>query len=222
MNWQEFFKIDSIVFTIFNYPVSYIELIGTLAGIIAVWLAAKSNLLTWPIGLINIILFFFIYFQIHLYSDMFLQVYYFIISIYGWVYWKQKSLNKGAIYQLNLSQRIKFGIVILILSAILGYFISHIHQVFPKLFTSPASFPYVDTFVAVSSIVANTLLARRVIDNWLLWIIVNVTCIYIYIQRGVYIIAFEFLIFLGIAVYALFYWKKLINSQNNPHQFQQI
>ena len=91
---MSYFYIDNTFFTLLDYPISYLEFFGTIAGIIAVWLAAKSNILTWPIGLINIGLFFIIFFQVQLYSDMFLQVYFFGISIYGWYNWVYEKKNK--------------------------------------------------------------------------------------------------------------------------------
>ncbi|MBK9960819.1 MAG: nicotinamide mononucleotide transporter [Saprospiraceae bacterium] len=82
----EFFNVGHTMFSLLGYPVSYMEFVGTVFGIAGVWLAAKANILTWPVGLVNIILFFLIFYQVQLYSDMFLQIYFFMISLYGWFF----------------------------------------------------------------------------------------------------------------------------------------
>jgi len=71
-----FFDINNIAFTVLNYPISYVELIGTLFGFISVYLAAKANILTWSTGIINELFLFIMFFQIQLYADMFLQIYF--------------------------------------------------------------------------------------------------------------------------------------------------
>src|SRR5688500_11296213 len=84
---MNFFDIDQIFFTIWGYEMSYLEFFGTIAGAIAVCLSAKANVWSWPIGLINVTLFFFLFYQVQLYPDMFLQVFFFITNIMGWWRW---------------------------------------------------------------------------------------------------------------------------------------
>lgn len=83
----DFLNINNICLTPFGYPLSYVELVGILTGLLSVWLAAKSHILTWPIGLVNVAAFFFLFYQVCLYSDMLLQVFFFVTTCYGWYYW---------------------------------------------------------------------------------------------------------------------------------------
>ena len=83
------FSVDLIVFTVLGYPVSYIEFFGTGLYLWSVWLIARRNRLTWPVGLVSVLLFLVIYYQIRLYSDMLEQVYYLGASLYGWWYWSR-------------------------------------------------------------------------------------------------------------------------------------
>lgn len=205
---MEYFSIKNIFFSIIDYPISYIEFVGTIAGIIAVYLAAKSDIKTWPIGLINIVLFFIIFFQVQLYSDMFLQIYFFGISIYGWIFWDKDF--KHAVPVKLLSHRDRWIVVGICFfgTIILGYFISRIHEFFPSVFTHPAAYPYADTFVAVASIIANTLMARRILENWILWILVDILCVYLYFTKQIVFVSFEYLVFLGLAIYGYYLWHK--------------
>ncbi|MEP7195631.1 MAG: nicotinamide riboside transporter PnuC [Saprospiraceae bacterium] len=214
---MNFFNINHVFFSILHYPVSYIEFIGSIAGIIAVWLAAKSKLLTWPIGIINIVLFFFIFWQVQLYSDMFLQIYFFGISLYGWHNWKREKQDTIPIKILSNRSRINNLILILIASIFFGYIVSNLPQYFPAIFNKPAAFPYLDTFVGVSSIVANTLMAKRIMENWLLWIAINIVCVGLYLAKDIAFVALEYFVFLILAVVGHVSWQaernKLISLQ---------
>lgn len=201
------------VISLSGYNISMIEIISVLAGIIAVFYAAKENIITWPIGLVNICTAFFIYYHIRLYSDMFLQVYFFSISIYGWFSWKIEKKEKIPLKYLSLKQLLFLCFSIIVLTIMIGMWMTQIHMIFPMVFPQPAAYPYADTFVAISSIIANTLLARRFIENWILWILVDIICIYLYIQKEIVFIAFEFLIFLFLAIYGWREWYKLKKKQ---------
>ena len=115
------FDINNTFFSVGSYPVSWIEFVGTIAGIVAVWMAAKNNILTWPIGLINITLFFLIFFQVQLYSDMFLQIYFFSISVYGWLFWKKEFAQDQPIHLLSAKSALILGIVTLVSTLVLGF-----------------------------------------------------------------------------------------------------
>ncbi len=82
-----FFDIHTIFFTLWDYPMSYLEFFGVVSGSIATWLAARANVLTWPIAVGSVFLFFFLFYQVQLYPDMFLQVFFFITYLQGWWRW---------------------------------------------------------------------------------------------------------------------------------------
>jgi nicotinamide mononucleotide transporter len=197
------------IFSIAGYPISLIEFISVVCGIVAVYLAAKEKIINWPIGLINIITAFFIYFHVQLYSDMFLQCYYFLISIYGWYFWSREKENHIPLKILSTKQRIQIILIIIIGSLLAGTIISRLHLIPNGWFPKPAAYPYADSLVAVMSILANALLAKRYLENWFLWILVNTISVYLYIQKEIVFIAFEFFVFLLLAIYGLIEWKKL-------------
>lgn len=214
-NIASLYSIKYTLFSIGTYGVSVIEFFGTLFGIVAVWLAAKNRILTWPVGLVNIVLFFCIYYQVGLFSDMFLQIYFFGVGVYGWIFWKSENEKKTPIRQLDKHQILKLTLWIFGLSLLCYYFVSNLHEWWPDVFRQEAAFPFWDSLVAVASIFANTLLARRTIDNWPIWILVDLICIILYISKGIYFIAFEFVIFTLLASYGWYQWsleKKLYNK----------
>lgn len=89
---------------------------------------------------------------------------------------------------------------------------SNIHILLPRYFKLEASFPYVDSLVMVMSIVATVLLAKKKIETWYLWISVDLICVLLFFQKGIVFLAFEYLIFLGLATYGLLNWRKQLNN----------
>ncbi|MGQ0542966.1 MAG: nicotinamide riboside transporter PnuC [Blastocatellia bacterium] len=207
---QTLFDVKETFFTVLGHNVSYVEFIGTLFGLVSVYLAARANIFTWPTGIINAIFFLVIFYQIQLYSDMFLQMYFCGMGVYGWFTWKYRAEHaQSAIRTLNNTQRLGLAAFIVTVTFLIGALISQIHHLLPQIFEKPASYPYIDTFIAVSSVLAVILLARRIFETWLLWILVDITSIGLYSVKGVKLIALEFVIFLALAVLGIISWYRL-------------
>jgi len=204
------FDVKETFFTVFENNVSYVEFIGTLLGLISVFLAARANIFTWPTGILNAIFFLVIFFQIHLYSDMFLQMYFCGMGVYGWFSWKYRAAHQqSAIRTLSNADRLRLAMLIAAVTLLIGTLISQIHLILPQIFDHPATYPYIDTFIAISSILATILLARRIFETWVLWVTVDVTSIGLYSVKGVKLIAIEFIIFLCLAMLGVFSWYRL-------------
>src|SRR5688572_29388798 len=204
------FDVTQTFFTVLDHPVSYVEFIGTVLGLISVFLAARANIFTWPTGIANAIFFLVIFYQIQLYSDMFLQMYFCGMGIYGWFTWKYKAEHhQSAIRTLTNTDRIRLAALIIAVVLVIGTLISKIHLLLPAIFEKPASYPYIDTFIAVSSVLAVILLARRIFETWVLWILVDITSIGLYYVKGVKLIALEYVIFLSLAVLGVISWYRL-------------
>lgn len=202
------FDLDWIVFTLWDYPMSFIELFGTFTGLITVWLAARNNIWTWPIGLINVSSFFIIFWQVQLYADMFLQLYFFGMSIYGWIFWYRQKDVLVKISFLNSRDRLISLIIIIAGVVVLGMLISKIHIYFPDIFEKPAAYPYFDAFTTVVSIVASVWMARRIVESWVLWILVDIVAIGLYFLKGIKLVSIEYIIFLLMSIYGLIGWIK--------------
>lgn len=208
---MDFFSINNIVYTIGTYELSYIELIGTVFGLLAVYWASRENIWTWPASLINVAAFFILFYQINLYADMFLQIYFFIVSIYGWYNWL--SPNNRVEAQLPISRmslrEIRLYAFLLIVGTIgIGYLMSQIHLFAPSAFSEPAAFPYPDAFTTTASILAMILLSQKKIENWLLWIAVDIVAVYLYYLKDILFVSVEYVIFLIICIFGYINWKK--------------
>jgi nicotinamide mononucleotide transporter len=207
-----FFDINNTFVSIFEYPLSYVEFIGTLFGLVSVWLAARDNILTWSTGLINIVFFFAVFYQVQLYSDMFLQVYFFAVSIYGWRTWSRQKRRDERISTLSTQWRIVVSATVLLSAALLGAFMSNIHVLFPKVFPQPAAYPFFDALTTVMSVIATVLLAKRILEHWVLWMLVDMISIILYLKKGILFISLEYVIFLGLASFGLIAWTKTLKN----------
>jgi nicotinamide mononucleotide transporter len=209
---MHFFEIENTAFEIWAYPISYIEFIGTLFGLASIYFASKGNLLTWGTGIVNEFFLLILFFQVQLYADMILQIYFFVVTLYGWYQWKA---NTGGFTISEISHRNKLllAISIIIGTLISGFLLCKIHLNLPAYFKKEAAYPYIDSFVMVSSIVASILLAKKKIENWYLWIAIDLVCIVLYFKKGIYFLSLEYLIFLGLASYGLYHWKNKIKNE---------
>ncbi len=205
-----FLSVNKLMLSILGYPLSYIEFVGTVLYFTSVFLIARKNILTWPIGIISVILYGILFYQIQLYSDMMEQVYYLVISIIGWITWqKQKQDNNRIPAEWSSSRPILYAAgITVICTAILAYCVANFHLWLPQIFREPASYPILDALTTVMSFIAMLLTTRRKIEGWIYWIIVDIIGIGLYWVKDVRFIALQYIFLLGMAIYGLIYWLR--------------
>ncbi len=209
MNLASFFDINTIAFTLFGYPMSYLELVGTIFNLWSVWLVGRGRISNWPIGLIGVVLFFVLFYQIQLYADTFEQVYYFFTGIYGWWHWSRPA-DQVAIkprYSSRNYNLLALGVT-LVGTLMLAYIIGNIDQWLPQYFPVPASYVYIDSLTTVMSFTATILMAQRRIECWYYWITVDVIAIWLYAVKGTLLVALLYAIFLVLAINGWRLWRK--------------
>ena len=212
------FNIDTILFEALGYRMSLLELLAVLTGLAAVWFAARANILTWMFALVNAILFFVLFYQVNLYSAMALQVFFFCNALYGWYNWRRsESDDKTPVTMLIHKQRVIWLAVVMLGAIALGTVMSRIHIWLPDLFPERATFVYTDAMIAVMSIVASLLLAKLKLENWILWILVNLMSVVMYAMKGVMFVSLQYVIFLFMASYGFVEWKKKASPKPAQH-----
>lgn len=184
---------------------SWLEIIGVITGLLCVYLAAKNKILNWPFAIISVGIYIFIFFNSHLYADMGLQVYFMAMNIYGWYYWSHKPANeqKTPVVLITRKEIILSIIGVLVFTCILGSILKY----------TPASYPYIDSFCAACSLIAQVLLARKVLENWLIWIFVDVIYVGVYIFKALDLTALMYAIYVAIALMGYIDWKKDYKKQ---------
>lgn len=209
-----FFDIDQVFLTVLGYGMSYVEFFGTLAGFIAVLLAARGNVWSWPIGIINVVLLFFLFYQVQLYPDMFLQIFFFVTNVAGWWRWKNPENFEADLKDelkvsfLSSSTRWITAGLILTGAIIMGAAASRLNQWMPALFSLPSAFPYADSFVTVASIVAQYWMLQKKAECWILWIMADVVATLLYYQKGILFLSLEYLVFCFMALGGFLNWSR--------------
>jgi nicotinamide mononucleotide transporter len=205
------FSVDTVLFRVLGYPLSPIEFTGTICYLWSVWLIGRRNMLTWPVGIVSVLLYLAIFYQIRLYSDAFEQAYYLGASAYGWWFWSRARSQAGPLTPVACSTKramLAWALVTLLLSAALGLVTSRLHLIAPRLFPEPASYPWLDALTTVMSLTAMWLMARRHTESWIYWIVVDVIGIWLYYEKGVRFIALLYVVLLVLAVRGLLQWKR--------------
>ncbi len=202
--------IDTIFFTVIGYPMSYIEFFGTIAYLLSVWLVAKKNMLTWPIGVFSVILYCMLFLQINLYADTIEQLYFLAMSLYGWWYWSRTLSKEEENGFITSSRQVLANClaVTLIGGVGFGFFLMNADRLMPKIFTEPASYPMVDSITTVASFVAMWLLSKKRVESWIYWIVVDVVAIWLYFVKDVKFLSLLYVILLGLAINGLLTWRK--------------
>ena len=206
-----FLNVDNILFTILGYPMSYVEFLGTILYLWSVWLISKRRVLTWPVGIMSVLLYMVLFYQIRLYSDTIEQVYYLGVSVYGWVLWNKSSKDDGRVKDVMYGNRrsIMFWIIITgIISILVGILMGRIHILLPAIFPEAASYPFLDALTTIMSFTAMWLMARKRIESWMYWIVVDVIGIWLYFVKDVKFISLLYIILLVMAVNGLRSWHK--------------
>jgi nicotinamide mononucleotide transporter len=176
--------------------------------IISVWYAKKNSFLTYPTGIIGVLLAAYLYFFIAsppLYADAILNIYYFLMSLYGWYNWTLRKDNQE-VFSLSFCQRkeYRFALTLFAVSWMA------IHYLLIEI--TDSNTPILDSLVSSSAIVAMWLMARRKIENWLAWIFSNLIAIPLNFYKGFMLFVVMYILFLALAILGYIEWKKAINK----------
>jgi len=183
---------------------NYIEVLGAISGLIYLYFSIRQIIWLWPLGIVTSVLYVFVFFKARFYADMSLQVYYFFISIYGWYHWLYGSGKKNRDDQIPVAGiSLKMWLILvaisLVLTVISGYVLDNY---------TDSPMPYLDAFTTSASIVATWMLARKIIENWLFWIVIDAVSTGMYIYKGLYPTVILFLVYTFMAFIGYRQWKQ--------------
>ena len=180
------------------------EWIAFFSSILYVVIIALQKKIAWFFAFISSALYVYLCFSSKLYLDSFLQFFYVLAAIYGWMQWNKTDLNEK-LSKKNIRFHLSAIGICLVLSFSIGWIM--------KTFTDQAS-PYLDATITITSLFATYLVARKIIDNWVYWIFIDLACIPIFYSRGLYLTSILYLIYAIIAIVAFFKWNKEYRKQH--------
>ena len=187
-----------------------VELLGVVFSIAYLVLSIRQNIWLWPVGIASAVMYIVVFYQAKFYADMSLNGYYFLVSIYGWIHWSGAASPGRTVLPVTRIIR-KTGWLSFL--AFAGIFAGSA-VVLDNLTDSPL--PWWDAFTTAGSVVATWMLARKYLEHWLLWIIVDLVSMGLYIYKGLYPTAVLFLIYTLMAVVGFVRWKNQIVSNDTP------
>ena len=178
-----------------------LEIVAVATTLLCVWMVVKQNMWTWPLGLVAVTLYGILFYREKLYADMGLQVVYFAFNLYGWYEWlwggeghtrlKVSHVPRGLfIFLLVLGAGFAWG---------LGTYLGN---------HTDAAAPYLDSTLTSYSLVAQFLMTRKWIENWHIWITVDIAYVYLFITRKLYLTAGLYFVFIILATMGLLEWKR--------------
>lgn len=183
-----------------------LELVASFLGFACVWLAAQNKILNWPVAMLSTLLYAFCFAEAHLFSDALLQVVFLVSQIYGWLSWAGITGNRSAeVTLMKPSSLLWTGIVAVAGSAV--WYMALV-QIRPD-----ASLPLADSATTVLSLIAIWMQARKILENWIVWLIADLIYIPVYLMKGLYLTAILYGLFLGLAIYGFLQWRKLLPEQ---------
>lgn len=181
------------------------EWVSTVTQIASVWYARKNNVLVYPTGIVGVLLAAYLYFfDSHppLYADGTLNIYYFVMSIYGWYNWVQKKDAEHLTYPISWCSKRELSIGVAV------FFVSWGIIYFTLVTVTNSNTPILDSLVSSSAVVAMWWMAKRKIENWLAWIASNVIAIPLNFYKEFYLFTLMYVLFLALAVWGFIEWKK--------------
>jgi len=184
----------------------YLEVFGVVFSLLYLLFSIRQNILLWPSGMIAAILYMVVFYQSKFYADMGLNGYYFVISIYGWLLWSKRKSKSGEglpVSRISLKQGMVLALITLV--AFVG-----IGLILDRFTDSPI--PYWDAFTTALSFTATWMLAKKIIEHWILWVIIDLVSMALYLYRGLYPTLLLFAVYTIMAVIGYLQWKKHVEG----------
>ncbi len=207
------------------------EIIAVVTGILSVWYARKESILVYPIGIISVLLYVYICLEVKLYADAAINFYYFIVSIYGWYYWKHGGkLQNPELYRsgteidsdlLNAEgssgimeeaeivyNKLSVNFLYLFAAFLFGGIIGYLLDTY-----SDSVVPYWDGITTALFFVAMILMAQKKIEHWIFWIMGNAICIPLFFSKGLCLSSFQYCIFTILAFAGFISWYRKLQNK---------
>ncbi len=190
-----------------------VEFIAVIFGIASVWFSKRENILVYPVGLVNTITYIYISIEGHLFGEATVNLYYTIVSIYGWILWSRRDRQQKPVVHITSSSKKEFAHQLLFFSfffIVLFVCLNYLRQQF-----APGVLPYADSFASATAFTGMWLMARKKVESWYWWIATNIASIPLYYVKGYAFTSVYYFILLLLAVSGLMEWRKKAKGYTN-------
>ncbi len=178
-----------------------LEYLAVLSGVAYVLLAARGQVWCWICGIISSAIYIYLNLEWQLYYDATLQFFYVLFGIYGWIQWNKGKSEVLSVQYINAKKQLQYAMYGLPLSVVLGY-ATYLYLNTP--------FTYIDAGVTVFSLIATYLTAKKVLQSWIWWILIDLCATGLYVDKEAYVTALLYIVYALAAAYGYYTWKKQI------------
>ena len=187
------------------YHTKLLEYIAVFAGIASVWFSRKENIWVYPVGLISTIIYVYISFESHLIGEASVNLYYSILSIYGWILWAKKNEQKQYVLHISFSDKreCKQQLAFFLLLYIIIFFV----LTYLKKYFYPGVIPWGDGFASATAYTGMWLMAKKKVESWYWWIATNIASVPLYFVKGLVFTSVFYFVLLVMAFWGLTEWK---------------
>jgi nicotinamide mononucleotide transporter len=210
---------SSLLESIYNGLVqtTWIEAIAVISGIVSVWYSRKENILVFPTGLLNTTIYIYLSLKGHLLGEASVNLYYTIMSLYGWYLWTRKNqTNQELILQITNShtkERIQQFLFFAGVYATIYFALVYLKQSF-----APEAIPWADALASASAYTAMWLMAKKKVESWFWWVVTNIASIPLYFIKGYTFTSVQFIVLLILAIAGWIEWSRKANNAKNINQ----
>ena len=210
---------SSLLESIYNGLVqtTWIEAIAVISGIVSVWYSRKENILVFPTGLLNTTIYIYLSLKGHLLGEASVNLYYTIMSLYGWYLWTRKNqTNQELILQItnsNTKERIQQFLFFAAVYATIYFALVYLKQSF-----APEAIPWADALASASAYTAMWLMAKKKVESWFWWVVTNIASIPLYFIKGYTFTSVQFIVLLILAIAGWIEWSRKANNAKFSNQ----
>ena len=185
---------------------TWLEYLAVVAGIASVWFSRKENILVFPVGLINTVIYVYLSAKGHLFGEVSVNIYYTVMSLYGWYQWLKKDQQDHLVLQITFSDK-KWWLYQLLFFASF-YIAIYVSLLYLKQTFAPGAIPWADAFASATAFTGMWLMTRKKVESWYWWIATNIASIPLYFTKQYVFTSVYYLVLLGMAVAGLAAWKR--------------
>ncbi|HEY1114220.1 MAG TPA: nicotinamide riboside transporter PnuC [Chitinophagaceae bacterium] len=181
-----------------------LEYIAVVSGIASVWFSRKENILVYPVGLVNTIIYVYLSFKYHLIGEAAVNFYYTVMSIYGWILWARKDQQQHPVLHITFASRqgwMQHGLFFATLYVVIFFSLTYLKQNFYE-----GAIPWADAFASATAFTGMWLMAKKKVESWIWWIATNIASIPLYFVKGLVFTSVYYLILLVFAFWGLKAW----------------
>ena len=202
------------------HQTSLLEYIAVFTGIASVWFSRIENIWVYPVGLVSTIIYVYLSFKFHLIGEASVNIYYSVLSIYGWILWARKDEQKKHILHISFSNKKEWTQQLLFAGSL--YIIIYLVLAYLKEYFYPGAIPWADAFASATAYTGMWLMAKKKVESWYWWVATNISSVPLYFVKGLVFTSVFYFVLLAMAFWGLAEWRRRARSKIYNFEFEKV